>query len=172
MKKLVLFVFSFILAGALLAQEKYPIPVRTADQKHGRTLFQNYWTNAAGIAFAKSRGVTPHEYGIYVGNLAAPTWGPGNDFEGFVRGTIFNLENFRHISDPPLVVKENEDGSVTIIASDKMMHKYFPEGKSIVSYDEAIEAMNGTMEPIATHMGAKITMEKQDTLIVIKLIKK
>jgi hypothetical protein len=172
MKKIFIFTVCVMLAGTLLAQEKYPIPVRTADQKHGRTLYQNYWTNAAGIAFAKSRGVTPYEYGIYVGNLAAPTWGPGNDFEALVRGTISNLENFRHISDPPLVVKENEDGSVTIIASDKMIHKYFPEGKSFVSYDEAIQAMTGTMEPIATHMGATVTMETQDSLLVIKMMKK
>jgi hypothetical protein len=172
MKKMVLFVVCFILAGALLAQEKYPIPVRTADQKHGRTLSQNYWSNAAGIAFAKSRGVTPYEYGIYVGNLAAPTWGPGNDFEGLVRGTINNLENFRHISDPPLIVKENEDGSVTIIASDKMIHKYFPEGKSIVSYDEALQTMNGTMKPVADHMGAIMTIERRDTVLMVKLMKK
>jgi hypothetical protein len=172
MKKIFFFVFSILLAGTLLAQEKYQVPFRTADQKHGRTLSQFYWADAAGIAFAKSRGVSPYDFGKFCGNLAAPTWGSGNDFEGLVRGIIYNLENFRHISDTPLIVKENEDGSVSIIASDNMIHKYFPEGKSVVSYDEVKEAMKGNMEPIATHMGATITMETQDTLLVIKLMKK
>ena len=172
MKKIFFFVICILIAGSLIAQEKYPIPVRTADQKHGRTLSQFYWVNAAGIAFAKSQGVTPYEYGEYCGNLAAPTWGPGNDFEGLVKGIIYNLENFRHVTDTPLIVKENEDGSVSIIASDKMMHRYYPEGKSVVSYEEVKESMKGSFEPIATHMGAKITMETKDTLLVFKVMKK
>lgn len=172
MKKIFFSVVCVLLAGTLLAQEKYPIPVRTADQKHGRTLSQFYWANAAGIAFAKSLGVTPYDYGKFTGNLAAPTWGPGNDFEGLVRGVISNLENFRNVSDTPLIVKENEDGSVSIIASDKMIHKYFPVGKSVISYDEFKESMKGSMEPIATHMGATITMETKDTLLVFKIMKK
>jgi hypothetical protein len=172
MKKIVFSVICIFMAVTLIAQEKYPIPVRTADQKHGRTISQFYWVDAAGIAFAKSKGVTPYEYGIYVGNLAAPTWGPGNDFEGFVKGIIYNLENFRHISDAPLVVKENEDGSVCIIANDKMIHKYFPDEKSIISYEEVKESMTGGFEPIATHMGAIITMETKDTLLVLTLKKK
>jgi hypothetical protein len=61
MKKIFFSMVCILLAGTLLAQEKYPIPVRTADQKHGRTLSQFYWVNAAGIAFAKSRA--PYEYG-------------------------------------------------------------------------------------------------------------
>jgi hypothetical protein len=172
MKKIIFSVICILLAGNLLAQEKYPIPVRTADQKHGRTLSQFYWVDAAGIAFAKSKGVTPYEYGKYVGNLAAPTWGPGNDFEGLVKGIIYNLENFRHISDAPLIVKENEDGSVSITANDKMIHKYFPEGKSVVSYKEIMESMDGSLEPIANHMGAIITMETKDTLLVYTIRKK
>jgi hypothetical protein len=172
MKKIVLSVICILMAVTLIAQEKYPIPVRTADQKHGRTLSQFYWVNAAGIAFAKSQGVTPYEYGKFCGNLAAPTWGPGNDFEGFVRGIIYNLENFRHVTDTPLIIKENEDGSVSIVASDKQMHRFYPEGKSIISYEEVKESMTGSFEPIAAHMGAIITMETKDTLLVFTLKKK
>ncbi len=172
MKKKILYLVCIVLTGVLSAQEKYPIPSRTADQKHGRTLSQFYWINAAGIAFAKSQGISPYEYGKYCGNLAAPSWGSGNDFEGLVKGMIYNLENFRHVTDTPLIVKENEDGSVSIIASDKQMHRFYPEGKSVVSYEEVKESMKGSMEPIANHMGATITMETQDTLLVFKVMKK
>ena len=172
MKKIFFFVICILIAGSLIAQEKYPIPVRTADQKHGRTLSQFYWVNAAGIAFAKSQGVSPYEYGKFCGNLAAPSWGPGNDFDGLVKGFIYNMESFRHVTDAPLIVKENEDGSVSIVISDKQMHRFYPEGKSVVSYEEAKESMKGTFEPVATHMGAIITMETQDTLLVFKVMRK
>ena len=138
MKKTILSVVTCILlSGLIVAQEKYSVPVRTGDQKHARTLFQLYWSQAAAISFAKEHGISPFEYGRYIGNLAAPTWGPGNDYEALVKGIIYNVENFRHVSDAALDIKENEDGSVIIIANDKMMHKYFPEGEGPASSEGA-----------------------------------
>jgi hypothetical protein len=172
MKKYLTFIFCLLLCGNLAAQEKYPIPVRTSDQKHGRALSQFYACMAAGINFAKSHGVTPYEYGKYLGNLFAPSWGAGNDFEGFVKGSIYNLESFRHISDAALVVKENEDGSVSVITNDKMWHRYFPEGKGYASYDEFKDCMKGMYEPLGNHMGATLTQETRDTLLVYTFRKK
>ena len=173
MKKTVLSVVTCILlSGLILAQDKYSVPVRTGDQKHARTLFQLYWSQAAAISFAKEHGISPFEYGRYIGNLAAPTWGPGNDYEALVKGIIYNVENFRHVSDAALDIKENEDGSVIIIANDKMMHKYFPEGEGPASYEEYKECMKGTFDPIANHMGAAVSIDTKDTLMIITIKKK
>lgn len=172
MKRYLTIVICLVLTASLHAQEKYPVPVRTGDQKHGRTLFQFYSCIAAGISFAKTHGVTPYEYGKYIGNLFAPSWGPGNDYEAFVKGSVFNIENFRHISDAALIVEENSDGSVSIISNDKMWHKYFPEGKGYASYDEFKECMKGIWEPLANHMGALLSQETKDSLLIYTFRKK
>jgi hypothetical protein len=171
MKKYLTLVIFLLLAGSLLAQEKYPVPVLTGDQKHGNMVFQYWVMNAAGISFAKAHGVTPYEYGKYIGNLFAPTWGQGNNFEGYVKGAIYNM-SFLCPSDAGLVVKENEDGSVSIRTDDSIWHKFFPEGQGFASYDEFIEYMRGINEPIADHMGATITIKRQDTQLVFTLKKK
>lgn len=172
MKKCLTFFICLLLTASLLAQEKYPVPVRTGDQKHGRTLFQLYSTLAAGISFAKAHGVTPYEYGKYMGNLFAPSWGAGNDYEAFVKGSIFNIENFRHISDAGLIVEENNDGSVSIVTNDKMWHKYFPDGNGYASYDEFSECMKGLWEPLSNHMGATLSQETRDSLLIYTFRKK
>jgi hypothetical protein len=172
MKKYLTIIICLFLTGILLAQEKYPIPVRTSDQKHGRTLSQFCLVSAAGINFAKANGVTPYEYGKYMGNLFAPSWGAGNNFESYVKGTIYNLENFRHVSDALLTVKENQDGSVSIISNEKIWHKYLPDGNPYASYTEFLEYMKGVNEPIANRMGATIVTEIKDTLLIFTLKKK
>ena len=173
MKKIIMSVVTcLLLSGLIVAQEKYPVPVRTGDQKHGRTLSQFYWGQSAAIIFAKEHGVSPYEFGKSMGKLAAQTWGPGNDFERLVKGVIYNWENFRHVSDTVLVIKENEDGSVIIISDEKMIKKYFPDDGSHVSYDEYKECFKGMFEPIADHMGATISMEYRDNLMITTITKK
>jgi hypothetical protein len=53
-----------------------------------------------------------------------------------------------------------------------MMHKYFPDGNCNASYDEFLEYMKGINEPIADHMGATITLKRQDTQLLFTLKKK
>jgi hypothetical protein len=172
MKQYLTFIICFVLVGSLYAQEKYPIPELTSDQKHDRTLGQFWVMTAAGINFAKTHGVTPYEYGRYMGELFAPSWGDGNDFDAFVKGSIYNYENFRHLSDALLTIKENQDGSVNIIMSDKMWHKYLPDGNPYGSYSEFLEFMKGVNEPIANYMGATFKSEIKDTLLIFTFKKK
>ena len=172
MKKYLTFIVCLVMAVNLIAQEKYPVPVRTSDQKLARMAYQ-YWTlTAAGINFAKTHGVTPYDYGKFMGNLFAPTWGAGNNFEGFIKGMIGNFESMRLISDPAIVVKEDNDGSVRISTNDKIYHRYFPDGKGYATYDEFREYFRGLSEPLADHMGAKVLIEVQDTMMVFTIKKK
>ena len=172
MKKYLTFIICFVLACNLLAQEKYPVPILTGDQKSDRMLGQFWYLGAAGCNFAKTHGVTPNEYGKYIGNLYAPTWGAGNNFEDYVKGMIYNFECLRLNSDAGLVVKENEDGSVSIRLNDNFLKKLFPEGNGFASYDECVEFMKGINDPIADHMGATIKIEFQDNLMITTLKKK
>lgn len=161
-----------LMAGSLLAQDKYPIPVRTGDQKHSRMVYQYWSLTAGGINFAITHGVTPYDYGKYMGSLFAPSWGAGNDFEAYIKGMIGNFESMRLTSDPALVVKEDKNGSVSIFTNDKIIHRYFPEGKGYVTYNEFIEYFKGISEPIADYMGAKMLIEIKDTLFVYTMRKK
>jgi hypothetical protein len=172
MKKYLAFITCLILACSLFAQEKYPVPVRTGDQKHSRMIYQYWALSAAGLNFAKTHGVTPYDYGKYMGNLFAPSWGAGNNFEAYVKGMIGNWESMRLATDPGLVIKEDKDGSVSISSNDKILHRYFPEGKSYSTYDEFREYFKGVNEPIADYMGAKVLLELKDTLIVFTMRKK
>ena len=172
MKKYLILIICLVLAGKLNAQEKYPIPVLTGDQKHGRMIGQFWYLCAAGCNFAKAHGVIPYEYGKYIGNLYAPTWGEGNNFEGYVKGMIYNFECLRLSSDSGLVVKENEDGSVSIRLDGNFLKRLFPDGNGFASYDECVEFLKGINDPIADHMGATIKIEFQENLMITTLKKK
>lgn len=172
MKKLLTLISCLILSGVLIAQEKYPVPDINADQKHQRTLFQAWTFAAAGIEFAKSHGISPYEYGKYIGKLFAPSWGPGNDYDSFVKWSVFNFENFRHVSDAAMKVTENPDGSFSLVTDEKMWHQYFPDGQSLVSFDEFLEFSKGINEPIADHMGATTKMDRKDGSLIFTFTKK
>jgi hypothetical protein len=172
MKKSLSLLICILFAGVLIAQEKYPIPALSSDQKHERAVSQAWVLLASGMNFAKMHGISPFEYGKYLGNLFAPSWGDGNDFDQFVRGSIFNYESFRHVTDAPLQVKENPDGSVTVLTSEQMWHKYFPDGNPFASYNEFLEMIRGLNEPIANHMGATVTMESKDNQLIFTYRKK
>ena len=70
------------------------------------------------------------------------------------------------------IYEENEDGSVIIFSDEKMIKKYFPDDGSTVGYDEYRECLKGMFEPIADHMGATITMEHNDSLMITTITKK
>jgi len=162
MKKLLFLFICILFAYPIMAQEKYPVPVLTSDQKHGGAVGQAWAFAAAGMNFAKTKGVSPYEYGKYIGKLFAPSWGAGDDFDRFVNGAIYNFESFRHVSDTPLKVRDNPDGSVTVFTSEQMWHKYFPDGNQFASFNDFLEFIKGLNEPIADYMGASVTIENRD----------
>jgi len=172
MKKLLSIAICMVCIGSTFGQEKFTVPERTSEQKHKRTMYQSWSIYAAGINFAKSQDISPYEYGKFVGNLFAQSWNKENGFDGFVKGMIFNWENFRTESDGQLVVKEKDDGSVIIIYPAIMLQRYFPEGNPYASFHEALDCMKGMLEPIADHMGCTIIQEANEESIINTLTKK
>jgi hypothetical protein len=172
MKRTLSLFVCLLLGYSLLAQEKFPIPPLGSEEKHIRAVSQAWVMAAAGMNYAKTKGTSPYEYGKYLGNLFAPSWGQGDNFDTYVRGSIFNLESFRDNTDTPLQIKENPDGSVSIVTADRMFHKYFPEGSPFASYSEFLEFIKGLNEPIANYMGGTMTMENRDGLLVFTYRKK
>jgi len=159
MKKLIITVAFILFAGVVFGQEKFTVPDITPAQKHNRTNFQFWFMHAAGINFAKTQDTSPYEYGKYIGNLAAPSWDKEAGFDGFVSGLIYNWETFKSDEDGPMIIKENDDGSVTIEYPIKAWKKFLPEGNSYASFQESMESLRGIGETIAEYLGCAIAQE-------------
>jgi hypothetical protein len=167
MKKVIIAAAFILLAGVVFGQGKFTVPELSFEQKHDRTNSQIPVFLAAGINFAKTQDVTPYEYGKKIGKLFAPTWDKEAGFDGYVNGMIYIIESSRTTDDGPIEIKENDDGSVTIIRNQGRMSKY---GDTYATFEERCECMTGIAEQIADYMGCTITREdtKQSSKITIK----
>jgi len=159
MKKLIITAALILFAGVAFGQGKFTVPELSFEQKHNRTNSQIPVFLAAGINFAKSQDVTPYEYGKELGKLFAPTWDKEAGFDGFVNGMIYISESSRTNDDGPIMIKENDNGSVTIISPPGVMSKY---GDTYATSEERYQCMNGILEQIADYMGCTFTREYTD----------
>ncbi|MGE5519694.1 MAG: hypothetical protein ACM3VS_07185 [Candidatus Dadabacteria bacterium] len=166
MKQLFFTLLCMAFTSVLLAQEKYPTPTLTPDQKFNRSVNQYWAITAAAISQAKVSGISPYNYGKSIGKLFAPTW-RNPDFDGFVKGMLWNFESFRLAQEKPPVAKENADGSVTLMQDDKRMHTYFTNTPFNVSYEEALDYFKGITDVFASDIiHAKGSFEHQDSILV------
>ena len=143
MKKVIIAAAFILLAGVVFGQGKFTVPELSFEQKHNRTNSQFPVLIAAGINFAKTQDVTPYEYGKKIGKLFAPTWDKEAGFDGYVNGVIYISESSRTTDDGPIEIKENDDGSVTIIRDQGPMSKY---GDTYATFEERCECMTGIAE--------------------------
>lgn len=159
------------MAADMFAQEKYPVPVRTYEQKFNRAMYIGWYWVAFSAKIAKEDGKDLYEAGRRAGQILSPGWGKPNDFEGLITGWVFNISNNQRAKDSAPVVKENKDGSVTIIADDNSSHDYFPKD-GLLSYDDFSVYWKGMIDVIAEYKGATMVMEHQDSLMVYTFRKK
>jgi len=172
MKKLLSCAICLIFISNVFGQEKFTIPERTPEQKHQTTMFQYHAMVAAGIHFAKSQGISPYEYGKYVGDLVAQTWNNENGFDRYVNITIFSLENFRTDADIPLEIIEKDDSSVIIKFSAEISGKYYPEGNPSASFNDVLHFWQGMHERFADKLGCSFKHESTEDLIIFTITKK
>lgn len=172
MKKLLSLLFCIVLMGTVIGQEKYTVPEISVETKLNRTYYQTWAMLAVGVDFAKSQGVTPYEYGKYIGKVFAPSWNKEAGFEGFVKGMIYNWESFKVDEDGPLVVKEKEDGSVLLILPIQAWKKYFPEGNPYATFEEVLTCMRAMVEEIADYLSSEVKPELTEESIIYELSKK
>lgn len=166
MKQIYLTLFLLAVAGGLLAQEKYPTPTPTADQKFNRAVNQYWVLTAAAISQAKANGISPYEFGRSMGKTFALTWG-NPDFDGFVKGMLWNFEMFRAPQEQQAVAKENPDGSVTLRMDDRVLHGLFANRPFNVTYEEALDYWKGITDVFATDLiGGKISLEHRDSVLL------
>jgi hypothetical protein len=169
MKSLISILLGLFFIGNAIGQDKFTVPELSLEQKHNRVNSQIPAFLSAGISFAKTKDVTPYEYGKYVGKLFASTWDKDAGFDGFVNGMIFISESGRSNEDRLIEIKENGDGSVTIIRPPGPMSKY---GNAFATIEERNECMTGVLEQIAKYMGCTISREDTELTSIITIKKK
>ena len=172
MKKLLSLLFCLVLLGTVFGQEKYSVPEIPVKDKLNRTYFQSWAILAVGVDFAKSQGVTPYEYGKYLGRLFAPSWNKESGFDGFVRGTIYNWESFKVDEDGPMVIKEKDDGSILLIIPIQAWKKYFPKENPYATFEEVMACMRAAIEEIAEYLNSEVKLELTEESIIYELSKK
>lgn len=172
MKRYFALIICLIMTANLYCQEKYPVPTRTCEQKFNWSNWVGWLWMGYSAKIAKEDGENLYESGRRMGQLVAPTWGKQEaNLDALVKGWVGNCVNFQRAKDSAPEVKENPDGSVSVIADDNSIHDFFMEGGSI-SYDEFLEYWKGIFDVVADYKGATILIDHQDSLMVYTFRKK
>lgn len=161
MKK-ILFTLIFIAAYAMGSAQEFKIPELTLEQKHNRTLYLANGNIIAGIAYAKTAGTSIDYYANYIGDLYKLTWNKEDGFEGFVKGSLYNWENWCRASDPPMEILEQNENKV-VFKSKNTLEELFENGPLFdVSYDELFTWYKIVHQRIGEYLGAGFEMEEID----------
>ena len=169
MRRFICIALSVVLMGSLFAQERFPIPELTYEQKYSRVLAETFGFVSTGINFAKSQGVSPYDYGIYVGNIYASYWNPEIGFEGFVKSFIGSWECMKTDQDGKINITENSDNSVSIEFPKNAMTKFIGRENPIATIEEVVEYFKGILTQITAKFKSSVTIEITDTYLTFNL---
>ena len=137
----------------------FTVPDITPEQKQ-EILYSHVMAYAVtGIGFAKAQGVSPEDYGNYIGNQFTSFWDPAAGFAAFANGLIFILAGM-HPDNEMQIVDQNE----------KMVHFKlknvdfsFKNGPMFgVTYDEMLECSKGIIATLASHMNSTFSHKMVD----------
>jgi hypothetical protein len=138
-------------------QDRAPVavPAYTDQQRLDRATLLTVSFIIAGIAQTKSRGERAEDYGGFVGDFFAPSWGPPNTGHAvrMARRVLFNLAGFAG-SDAQIV--SASDTSATLRYRRFHTRQFGPQreirGVTLDEYDRAASVI---YERIASHLGLR-----------------
>jgi tetratricopeptide (TPR) repeat protein len=158
MKAPILLFTAILMAWATSAQTTFSVPERTPEQQYPRLVtLLNYNINVA-ISYAKSQGQTVEEFGKYCGEFYKKSWAKEGGFQTFVKGNLMNLTD---LSEKVEIVNQN-DKKVTLKAIGFYTNLRDNEHIYNVTYDEFIQFLKASHDPIAKHMGSTISFKILD----------
>jgi len=172
-----LLVLIFIFSISAYAQEKkiqtaqkIKLPELNVNQKLDRAVMNFTVFLTGGIAYAKSMGKTPEEYGKFIGEVLSPGWNSvkGKGISSFIEGMYTNFESdvncrwdILNESDNSVTVKMNRYG-------DAFVKAYAETGVTTEDYDQFIGEM---MKTIANYLGFNYTQELKGDWVVFTVSK-
>jgi len=162
----------FIFSVSIYAQEKkeqteqkIELPKLYLEQKLDRAVMNLSAIITGGIAFAKSVGKTPEDYGKFIGEVFAPGWEgiKGKGISGFIENMYKNFQTDKNCkweilseSDKSVRVKMNRFGDATVKA-------YAETGVTTEEYDLC---MGKIMEVITNYLGFDFKQELKEDWII------
>ena len=154
MKSIVSFIVFILLSTIVSAQEKFPVPDLSVDQKT-EVLYSHVIAYAVtGISFAKTQGVTPEDYGKFIGQKFKAFWNPDDGFATLVNRMMYILAGM--YPDNEMVVTKQDSKSVTFRL--KNVDISFKNGPMFdVTYSDFLNCSSGIISVIAEHMGSTFT---------------
>ncbi|HKI89642.1 MAG TPA: hypothetical protein VKA38_11490 [Draconibacterium sp.] len=151
MKSLAFLFIAFMLSAYLTAQEKFTVPQLTPEQKT-EVLYNHVIAYATtGISFAKSHGISPEEYGVFIGKKFSTYWNPDAGFPMLVNQMMFILAGM-HPNNEMQIVKQDEK---SITFKMKNVDLAFQNGPMFdVSYQDFLDCSFGIISVLARYMNS------------------
>lgn len=170
---------AFLGASTLYAQER---PKEQAEQEFElpRLYMEQKWATAAGnlaahmiagIAFAKTKGVTPEEYGKFVGELHGQYWDAEeqNPVKFFTKGMYINMNSFE---DFQMEILGMSDSSVKARMNRKWEDAFKGFDKYGTTTDEFHNCLDKLWIAIAKNLGLEYDQKFEEEWIIVTVTKK
>lgn len=155
--KSIAFIFICVFSVSFLhAQQPFTVPEVTNDQE--KEILYNHMIAyaAAGITFAKTKGVSAEEYGKYIGEQFRPFWDPAQGFPFFAKTIMFILKGM-HPANEMQILEQNEK---MVKFKMKNVDAMFQMGPAYgITYDEFLLCSKGILETVADHMKSDFSQE-------------
>lgn len=169
------FIFSILIFSVFsYAQEAeesiIELPSLNLEQKLDRAVGNMYAFVIAGIAYSKSLGKTPEDYGQFVGSFFAPSWegAKGKGVSAFVIGMYINGQSDKYFTMEILEESETRvKGRWTGLDRIKGMSDVFG-----VSGDEFLIVWEKAWEVIADYLGLELKQTRDEDWIVFTVEEK
>lgn len=152
MKKTITLTIAILFTMSLMAQTKFTVPDRNAEQQYIRAAALMHYQTVCAISYGKSMNKNVAEIGKYFGELYKTTWNADAGFDDFVKWTIFNLNDF---SEKVEIVNQSADKVVLKVTN---LNNDFKNQKEIygVTFTEYVEFYQSSHNLIAEMMKSKI----------------
>jgi len=154
MKKLFLLAIVLCTVCATYAQTEFSIPDLTLEEKFDATTALMYRNICIVIVDAKTRGMTPEEFGKKIGRHWVPAWGDNPTFEQFVN---FSIWNWSVQSEEVKILEQSADKVVLLVPS---LSKELEEAPILESFsiEDLVAYFDGMMSEVATQLGFSMKM--------------
>lgn len=165
--KIIAILFAGLLsASTLFAQESFTVPQLTPEQET-EVLYNHVIAYfAAGLNMAKEKGVSPEEYGKYIGDQFKVFWDPEAGFLFFVNQIMFILKGVNPYSE--MEIKEQNSNMIRFTMSN--MNMLFKQGPAYgISYNEFLVCSDKLISTIANHMKANFAYKDTDGLYEVTI---
>jgi len=159
MKSLTFLFIAIMLSGYLTAQEKFSVPQPTTDQKIEVLYNHVIAYSVTGISFAKTKGVSPEEYGVFIGKKFTTYWNPDAGFPVLINQMMLILTGM-HPENEMQIVKQ--DGN-SITFKMKNVDLAFKNGPMFdVTYQDFLDCSYGIISVLARYMNSSFSHKMTD----------